>query len=63
MPRYRVPPAANDEGKPPVVRVEGLDAPPLYVAEVEIFDALISTVTDLVSVNDNDPPPGMEKRP
>ena len=63
MPRYRVPPAANDEGKAPVVRVEGLDAPPLCVAEVEIFDALVSTVTNLVSVNDNDPPPGMEKRP
>ncbi len=63
MPRYRVPPAANDEGKAPVVRVAGLDEPSLCVAEVEIFDALISTVPDLVSVNDNDPPPGMEKRP
>ncbi|NJM35402.1 MAG: hypothetical protein HC850_12610, partial [Rhodomicrobium sp.] len=54
MPRYLVPPAANDEGKAPAVMVEGLDAPPLCVAEVEIFDALISTDTDPRLANDND---------
>lgn len=63
MPRYRVPPAANDEEKAPVVRVEGLDEPPLCVAEVEIFDALISTIANLVEANDNQPPPKTEKRP
>lgn len=60
---YRVPPPANDEGRIPLIRVEGLESPPLFVAEVEIFDALISTIADLVAANDNQPPPMTEKRP
>lgn len=63
MARYQVPPAANDEGKTPQIRVEGLKSPPLFVAEVEIFDALISTIADLVEANDNQPPPKKEKTP
>lgn len=63
MSRYRVPPAANDEGKAPQIRVEGLDSPPLFVAEVEIFDALISAIADLAEANDNDRPPKKEKTP
>ncbi len=62
MSRLRVPPAANDEGKTPQIRVEGLDSPPLFVAEVEIFDALISNIADLTEANDNQPPPKTEKR-
>lgn len=52
MARYQVPPAANDEGKAPQMRLEGLDAPPLFVAEVEIFDVLISTIDDLTAASD-----------
>lgn len=63
MSRYRVPPPANDESESPQIRVEGLESPPLFVAEVEIFDALISTIADLVEANDNQPPPMKEKRP
>lgn len=63
MSRYRVPPAANDEGKSPQIRVEGLESPPLYVAEVEIFDALISNISGLVETNDNQPPPVKENTP
>jgi hypothetical protein len=63
MSRYRVPPPANDERESPQIRVEGLEPPPLFVAEVEIFDALISTIADLVEANDNQPPPMTEKRP
>jgi hypothetical protein len=63
MSRYRVPPPANDEGKTPQIRVEGLEPPPLFVAEVEIFDALISTITELTETNDNQPPPMREKTP
>jgi len=63
MSRYRVPPQANDEGKTPIIRVDGLESPPLFVAEVEIFDVLISTIADLVEANDNQPPPMTEKRP
>jgi hypothetical protein len=63
MSRYRVPPPANDEERTPQIRVEGLESPPLFVAEVEIFDALISTIADLAEANDNQPPPMTEKRP
>jgi hypothetical protein len=63
MSRYRVPPPANDEEKAPQIRVEGLDAPPLCIAEVEIFDALISNIAELTEANDNEPPPKKEKTP
>lgn len=63
MSRYRVPPPANDEGKAPQIRVEGLDSPALFVAEVEIFDALISTIAELTETNDNQPPPMKENTP
>lgn len=62
MSRYRVPPPANDERRAPQIRVEGLKSPPLFVAEVEIFDALISTIADLFVANDNQAPPMTEKR-
>jgi len=48
--------AANDNRETPQVRVKGLDSPPLTVAEVEIFDALISNVEELIAANDNAPP-------
>lgn len=60
MSRYRVPPPANDEGDLPQIRVEGLNSPPLFVAEVEIFDALISNINELIESNDNEPPPVKE---
>ncbi len=67
MPRYRVPPPANDEPKAPLVRCEGLEAPPLCVAEVEIFDVLISNIDELTLAidlaNDNKGPSPGEKRP
>lgn len=63
MSRYRVPPPANDEGDLPQIRVEGLNSPPLFDAEVEIFDALISNIADLVETNDNQPSPKKEKTP
>lgn len=63
MARYRVPPPANDEGKTPLLRVEGLEAPPLFVAEVEVFEALISSLAELTETNDNQPPPMKEKTP
>lgn len=67
MSRYRVPPPANDEEKAPQIRVEGLESPPLFVAEVEIFDALISNVDELTAAiepaNDNAGPSKREKTP
>ena len=53
MSRKRLTPAANDNGDSLQVRVEGLDSPPLLVAEVEIFDALISSIAELTAANDN----------
>ncbi|MEZ5920526.1 MAG: hypothetical protein R3C60_04150 [Parvularculaceae bacterium] len=63
MSRLRVPPPANDEGKAPQIRVERISSPPLNVAEVEIFDALISNIGELTAANDNEAPPAEEKRP
>lgn len=64
MSRLRVRPPANDrEGdrdrrpkdERPEITLEALDAPPLCVAEVEIFDVLISSVEALTAANDNAP--------
>ena len=67
MSRYRVPPPANDEEKAPQIRVEGFESLLLYVAEVEIFDTLISNVVDLTRgidlANDNAGPTPEENRP
>lgn len=67
MSRYRVSPPANDEGKPSQIRVQGLESPPLTVAEVEIFDALISNVDELTAAlqpaNDNEGPSPRENTP
>ena len=63
MSRWKVPPPANDEAKLPQIRVDGLDSPPLFVAEVEIFDALISNIADLIEANDNQPSQKKEKTP
>lgn len=67
MARYRVPPPANDAAGLPQVRVEDLDSASLFVAEVEIFDALISNVDDLTReiypANDNAGPTPEESRP
>ena len=67
MALYRVPPPANDEASAPQIRVEGLDSAPLCVDEVEIFDALISSVEDLTKeidpANDNPEPRPKENRP
>lgn len=63
MARWKVPPPANEEGDLPQIRVDGLESPPLFVAEVEIFDTLISNIADLVEANDNQPPPKKEKTP
>lgn len=67
MSRYRVPPPANDvgnaEGRAPEIRVKRLASPVLTDIEVEIFDALISTVEALTAANDNDAPLPKEDRP
>ncbi len=62
MSRSGVPPAANDNSGSPQIRVEILDSPPLLVAEVEIFDALISNIAELTEANDNQPPPKKPKK-
>jgi hypothetical protein len=61
--RLRLPPPANDNEAPLAVRLEGLKSPPLTVAEVEIFDALISNIAALTAANDNEAAPLVEKRP
>lgn len=54
--------AANDNGESPNIRLEIAESPPLSIAEVEIFDALISNIAALIA-NDNDPPPLEEEAP
>jgi len=54
--------AANDNGESPKIRLVIAESPPRDIAEVEIFDALISNIAALVA-NDNDPPPIEEEAP
>lgn len=53
---------ANDNEETPQIRAQGLDGLPLTVAEVEIFDALISNIRDLTAANDNKPASDTENR-
>ena len=62
MSRKRLAPAANDNGDAPLIRVEGLDSLPLFIAEVEIFDALIFNIAELTAANDNEHPPKEKSR-
>ena len=54
--------AANDNGGLPNIRLDIAESPHLGVVEVDVFDALISNIEDLIA-NDNDPSTIEEKTP